>query len=451
MKKTLLFLIVVFTAVVANSQDVTLTTQAQVDAYVGGATVTGSLTIGPSSGGTAITDLSVLSTITSVTKYLYIYENTSLTNLSGLENLSSVVYFYLGDNPELLNMDALSTSLTSVGDYVEIYRNPKLSSLSGLSNISSIDYGFYFEGNNAVLNFSELTSLTSLGGGIWILDNTGLTSLSGFESISTTNSYLIIENNNALLNLTGFDNLTSIGSALDIKNNLLLSSFSGLAKLETVVSYFNIEGNSTITNLDGFDALNSIGEFLLVKNNSELTSLNGIETLTNLNGAGTVDTGRIQIDANVKLTDISGMENIDSGDITYLTLRNNSLLSTCEISNVCSYLGIPGTSIISGNANGCANATEINTACAGATASVSDYLLGNVLSVYPNPVDDLVYIKKLTNIDIQNIQLYDLQGTLVKESTMVDDQLDLSTISSGMYFLKITTNDGVATQKLIKQ
>jgi len=221
--------------------------------------------------------------------------------------------------------------------------------------------------------------------------------------------------------------------------------------LNSVGEFLRIEQNPELISLNGFDLLNSVGEYLQIDENPELTSLNGIETLTNLDGAGTGNTGRIQIDANAKLNDISGMANIDPDDITYLTIRNNTLLAMCEVSNVCSYLGTAGSRMISDNAIGCSNTTQIENECAGGTAGVSDYLLENALSIYPNPVNDMIYIEKISNIDIQNIQLYDMQGSLVKESRMVDDQLDMSHISSGMYFLKISTNDGVATQKIIKQ
>jgi hypothetical protein len=73
------------------------------------------------------------------------------------------------------------------------------------------------------------------------------------------------------------------------------------------------------------------------------------------------------------------------------------------------------------------------------------------ISIYPNPVKDVVTIRSASQI--QSIQLYDVQGRLLQ--TMVVDSNDypfnLSERTTGVYFVKITTDGGVKIEKIIKE
>ena len=68
---------------------ITLSSQADVNAFVG-SSINGNLTI---SGGD-ITNLSPLSTLTSVSGALDVYDNAALTNLDGLGGINSVAMFF---------------------------------------------------------------------------------------------------------------------------------------------------------------------------------------------------------------------------------------------------------------------------------------------------------------------------------------------------------------------
>ena len=68
--------------------------------------------------------------------------------------------------------------------------------------------------------------------------------------------------------------------------------------------------------------------------------------------------------------------------------------------------------------------------------------------IYPNPTNGLVNIE-IQNQTIQSINVYDLQGRLIKETT--ECQFDLSNFSNGTYFIKAQTKQGFYSYKLLKQ
>jgi len=74
--------------------------------------------------------------------------------------------------------------------------------------------------------------------------------------------------------------------------------------------------------------------------------------------------------------------------------------------------------------------------------------LDNSIKVYPNPATDKINISATANI--KSIQLFDIQGRLIH--TMLSDDLAVTmpiNQTTGVYLLKITTDDGVKIEKLI--
>lgn len=67
--------------------------------------------------------------------------------------------------------------------------------------------------------------------------------------------------------------------------------------------------------------------------------------------------------------------------------------------------------------------------------------------IYPNPTNGLVTIE-IQNQTIQGIQVYDLQGELIKETA--ESQFDLSNFPNGTYFIKAKTENDYHNYKLIK-
>lgn len=76
----------------------------------------------------------------------------------------------------------------------------------------------------------------------------------------------------------------------------------------------------------------------------------------------------------------------------------------------------------------------------------------NEVSLYPNPVKKVLYIK--TPSKKSTIKIYSLQGSLLKTipAYQSHDQIDVSTLQSGVYMVKISGPDGkVYTGKFVKE
>lgn len=85
------------------------------------------------------------------------------------------------------------------------------------------------------------------------------------------------------------------------------------------------------------------------------------------------------------------------------------------------------------------------------TTSTNDQIAGSLIQISPNPTTDFCFVKAISNINL--IQVFDFNGKLVFDAIPNSNEFELnvSSFSQGVYFVKITLDDTVKTQKLIKQ
>jgi len=68
--------------------------------------------------------------------------------------------------------------------------------------------------------------------------------------------------------------------------------------------------------------------------------------------------------------------------------------------------------------------------------------------VYPNPVVETLHIQLQPNDRLTSVTLHNIKGQkMLKSTTKI---IDLSSLTSGVYFATIITNNGKATKKIIK-
>lgn len=71
------------------------------------------------------------------------------------------------------------------------------------------------------------------------------------------------------------------------------------------------------------------------------------------------------------------------------------------------------------------------------------------LNFYPNPVTNgKIYISSKSNDDKQ-ITIFDVLGKKVFQTLLTSKELNIATLSPGVYFIKIEEGDSSATRKLI--
>ena len=216
------------------SGTITISSQSQIDSftatYPGCTGVNGNIFIS----GNNISSLEGLSQITTVGGQLTVYLCPNLTNLNGLQNISTI-------------------------NTVSIQNNNNLTSLAGLQGLTTLSYVLGIVGNPLINNLNGLQQLTSVGGYINISGN-GITSVEGLNNLQTIGSRLDMENNYNLTSLSAFMNLTSIGGSILIKNSPLLQTLSGLDNINPqTIDTVNISNCTSLS----FCSVASICNFLL--------------------------------------------------------------------------------------------------------------------------------------------------------------------------------------------
>jgi hypothetical protein len=71
------------------------------------------------------------------------------------------------------------------------------------------------------------------------------------------------------------------------------------------------------------------------------------------------------------------------------------------------------------------------------------------LSIYPNPATDVVNI--ITSDNLQRVEIYNMQGQLVKAETGAVNNISVRELANGMYTLKLTTDNGTSVHKIVKK
>ena len=337
--------------------DITVTTQAQVDALrdtlAGKTRIEGTLTIGYTSGSSRsnITDLTPLSNMSRITGNLTIQQNRQLVNLNDLNDLQSIGGYF-----GVLSNDSLTTlgnflSLTSVGTgntnrgsnvSIQVESNFRLSDCYTLTdflpggahavsgeiyiNDNATDGGcnsrdqikVTYRGDITATTQAEVNALnTTLAGKTIINGNltigytgysssrSNITDLTPLRNMSHITGNLRIERNRSLDSLTDLNTLQSIGGYFRVSGNLDLTDLGDFPVLDSIGGYFDVSGNSALTDLGDFPVLDSIGGDFRVWSNSELTDLGDFPVLQSIGGY-------FRVSYNRELTDLGDFSSLQS-------------------------------------------------------------------------------------------------------------------------------------------
>ncbi len=137
------------------------------------------------------------------------------------------------------------------------------------------------------------------------------------------------------------------------------------------------------------------------------------------------------------------LETNTSGEITFTEVgAGNGLSFTVVKDNFANYIG--GATVSTNNIN-------IDVVMELPTVKI-DNTNSNNFSVYPNPSNGIFTITnyefKITNVEITDITGKRIKQFVIRNSKFV---IDLTNQPTGIYFLKINSNDGIYTEKIIIQ
>ncbi len=88
--------------------------------------------------------------------------------------------------------------------------------------------------------------------------------------------------------------------------------------------------------------------------------------------------------------------------------------------------------------------------CAGGS-SINDVNASNNFEVYPNPAHETVTVS--TTMNAQKVEVLNYLGQVIYTSSVSSNNftLNVANYADGVYFIRLTSNEGIATQKLIKK
>lgn len=183
--------------------------------------------------------------------------NTGITNFTGFDSLTSVVNFYIWLNSNLTSLQGLQNLTGNVHQGISMWANDALTDITALSGITSLNDGtLEIHGNNLLASFTGLQNITNIGRRLRIFENPNITTLNILNP-----SLVILDNENE-------------GVEIHDNNQLSLCSFAPLC------NYLNNAGTGDIH--DNAAGCNSIAEILATCN---ACSTNLLKTWT-----GAIDT-----------------------------------------------------------------------------------------------------------------------------------------------------------------
>lgn len=290
-----------------------------------------------------------------------------------------------------------------------------------------------------ITNLDSLIVLTGIDGDLFIGYSTVLTNITGLANVTYVGQTTRIYMNSGLTSLEGLNNIESIGQNLRITNNDILTDISAFSSLISVGENLRIYNNSALTTLTGLENVTSVGDNLRVTNNPSLVSLLALSSITSI-------AGELTVDNNDALESLEGVDNIDAGSVTDLNIRNNQLLSTCNVQCICDYLGAPNGDIsMHDNAPGCNSEGEVIELCAD---GVSENSISKIF-IYPNPAQNEITISSKNEKEIATVIIYNSLGHIVMNKSNVVNPIDVSILSHGIYLVEVTSDEVKIREKLV--
>lgn len=83
------------------------------------------------------------------------------------------------------------------------------------------------------------------------------------------------------------------------------------------------------------------------------------------------------------------------------------------------------------------------------TLSTENFFKSN-FAVYPNPATDVINISNVNDLEITKSTITDINGRIVKEINSAVNTINVGDLTTGVYFLNVTTTAGNGTTKIVK-
>ncbi len=283
-------------------------------------------------------------------------------------------------------------------------------------------------------NINTITSLDVHGKNI--ADLTGIEDFTALTNLSCHHNQLsalnISNNTNLRILSCQYNQITS----LDISNNLALYNFNCYNNRLSTLSIIN---NTSL--LDLFCGANELTD-IDVSNNTALRTLYGQDNqLTDLDVSNNpalqyfkcFDNQLISLNLKNGNNTLISNDNFDMTNNPYLTciMVDDATWSTANWTNID------------------ATSTFVNSqAECDALLGIDDNNFDEVISIYPNPAKDSFSINHSATAEIKSLKIYNLQGRLIFQTHLINNNIDTDHFETGIYMVKLNLLNG---QSVIKK
>ena len=99
------------------------------------------------------------------------------------------------------------------------------------------------------------------------------------------------------------------------------------------------------------------------------------------------------------------------------------------------------------------NMSEWSSAVTGTTTTGIDSWLANSVSLYPNPAKEYVDIRVDGDLNVKTMEVFDVYGKLINTVIVTENptRINVSGLANGMYFVRVTTEEGMVTKTFVKK
>ena len=463
---------------------------------------------------TNLENLEGLSSLTEMGN-LALFQNQNLVNVTGLESVTIVGKIESEFNPSLENFEGLNAveqcegirvttcpsfvnfqgleSLTTSTESIRLDDNQNLQNFQGLENLVSINPGHLFVRDSPNLEgFTALENLNFVRNYIWVLNCDSVENLNGFENIEHLDySFRLIGNEN-LNDISGFANLSGTYQfGIRILDNPNLSMCNIRTVCENLyvddIGYFEIENNGVgcnsipeVADLCGAVPIPDINFLNALLNHTPIIDANS-DDLIQYSEAG-LFTGALQLE-NKEVSNFEGLQTfvnaseifVSQNVMASLNLSQNLEMNSIDFSNnpnlqnvnlksgknetIDTFFGMncPNLQFVCVDDVDFAvdNFTNIDPHvtfvddCGELVLAVEGFDLAEAVSVFPNPVSETLTISTTSNINFTKAEIYTINGQKLLETS--EKQIDFSKLSAGVYFVKVISEKGSVTKKIVKQ
>ncbi|MEE9407551.1 MAG: T9SS type A sorting domain-containing protein [Polaribacter sp.] len=335
------------------------------------------------------------------------YNNPVLENLNIKNSQNQLITSFTSDNnPKLfcIQVDDVSFSNTNWGVDIDSHSsfntdcsstwvvNTSAATTTALLTIAGLDAD-----NDGNITLAEAAAYS----GPLNLSGQSLTDVEGLQAF-TNITVIDIQNNN----IADFSPLTDAMISIIAKS-------TGKTKVHARSGAFNLEE-------------------LLISNNNAVETLD-VSKLTNLT--------KLIIKDNPNLVTLS-VKNGNNLLITEFDSTNSPKLTCILVDD------INGGYLTSWSIDTTAGFAADEADCRARVLAITDFDINNQISLYPNPVNDILKITISNNLEIESIEVFNVIGKRVIKTTL--KEIRFKDYNSGVYFVRIKTTKGIITKKIIK-